>query len=118
MVEKNRRLTGVLRLEGVSLTLPVGAFAFERIEPRKILLDLEWQGEILAGEHPVVDYSEVCSSLKSKLEPEYLFIEQLAADTLSLLVELWPGVWTVTVYKDHPPTDPPMERASITISSK
>ncbi len=115
MVEKNGRLTGTLFLEGISLTLRLGALPFERIEPRTVKIDLKWTGEILAGGRPVVDYSQVCTSLKSKLEPDYLYMEELARDTLIILENNWPGRWTVAVHKDYPPVDPPLERATVTI---
>ncbi len=117
MAEKIRRLTGTLFLEGVSLTLRLGAIPFERIDPRKVSLDLSWTGDLLNSGLPVVDYSLVCSSLKSKLEPEYLFIEELARDALAILEDDWPGKWKVTVHKYHPPTDPPMGKASVTIEN-
>ncbi|MCD6588599.1 MAG: dihydroneopterin aldolase [Candidatus Fermentibacteraceae bacterium] len=116
MVEENRRLTGNLSLEGISLALRLGALPFERIEPRRVLVDLEWTGEVFRSGKPVVDYSLVCSALKNGVETEYLFIEELAGDILELLEERWPGAWTVTVGKMFPPVDPPMERASVSIT--
>ncbi|RKZ01982.1 hypothetical protein DRQ21_09610 [Candidatus Fermentibacteria bacterium] len=116
MAEENRRLTGALSLEGISLTLRLGALPFERIEPRKVLVDLKWTGEVFKSGRPVVDYSLVCSVLKNGVEAEYLFIEELAADILDLLEERWPGAWTVTVGKTFPPVDPTMERASVSIT--
>jgi len=116
MVEENRRLTGTLLLEGISLTLRLGALPFERIEPRLVPVDLKWTGELLAGGNPVVDYSVVCSVLNNELKPEYCFIEGLAGDILELLEEKWSGVWTVTVRKSYPPVDPPMERASVSVT--
>ncbi len=117
MVEENRRLKGTMLLNGVSVTLRLGALSFERIEPRRVNLDLKWAGEFFAAGKPVVDYSMVCTELKSKLEPEYLYIEELARDTLKILENNWPGHWTVSVQKDHPPTDLPVERATVTIGS-
>ena len=117
MAEKIGRLTGTLFLEGVSLTLRLGALPFERIDPRKVSLDLTWAGDLLSSGLPSVDYSLVCSSLKSKLEPEYLYIEELALDALAILENGWPGKWKVTVHKDHPPTDPPIGKASVTIGN-
>ncbi len=117
MAEKIRRLTGTLFLEGVSLTLRLGAMPFERIDPRKVSLDLSWSGDLLCSGIPAVDYSVVCSSLKSELEPEYLYIEELALDALVILENGWPGKWKVTVHKYHPPTDPPVGKASVTIEN-
>ena len=73
MAEKDRRLrlTGTLFLEGVSLTLLLGALPSEQIEPRKVKLDLTWTGEVFAEGHPVVDYSNVCTALKDKLNSSY-----------------------------------------------
>lgn len=115
MAEKNRRLTGTLFLEGVSLYLRLGALSFERIEPRKVKLDLKWSGELFSSGGPVVDYSQVCTMFKHKLEPEYLYIEELARDALTILEANWPGQWTVSVHKDHPPADLPVERATVTV---
>ncbi|MCK5132643.1 MAG: dihydroneopterin aldolase [Candidatus Sabulitectum sp.] len=115
MAEENRRLTGTLFLESISLTLRLGALPFERIESRRVRLDLKWTGKLLSDGRPVVDYSQVCTSLKNKLEPEYEYIEQLAGDVLVILQNNWPGKWSVSVHKDHPPTDFPMERATVTI---
>ena len=117
MAEKNGRLTGTLFLEGISLSLRLGVFPFERIEPRRVRLDLTWSGELLSAGEPVVDYSMVCTSLKNKLESEYLYLEELARDTLIILEIDWPGSWTVSAQKDQPPTDPPMERATVSIAS-
>lgn len=115
MVEENRRLTGTLFLKSISLTLRLGALPFERIEPRTVKIDLKWTGELITGGHPVVDYSQVCALLKNKLEPEYLYIEELARDILIILENGWCGRWAVSVHKDYPPTDPPMERATVTL---
>ena len=115
MVEKNRGLTGTLSLQGIAVTVRLGVFPFERVEPRKIKLDLKWTGEILAGGVAAVDYSQVCKVLQSTLEPEYLYLEELARDTMIILRRRWSGNWIVSVHKDHPPTDPPLERATVTI---
>jgi len=115
MAEENGRLTGTLLLEGISLTLRLGALSFERIEPRLVKLDLKWNGELLSDGSPVVDYSQVCFSLKNKLKPEYMYLEELARDALDILENSWSGRWIVSVHKDHPPTEPPMERATVTV---
>ena len=115
MVEENKRLTGSLILEGISLTVRLGVLPSEQIEPRRVILDLKWTGEILSPGCPVVDYSQVCSALKNKLDPAYEYIEELAAEVQALLINDWPGRWIVSVHKDHPPTDLPMERATVTI---
>lgn len=117
MVEKNRGLTGTLSLEGIAMTLRLGVFPFERLEPRKIKLDLKWTGELLSSGIAVVDYSQVCLALHDQLEPEYLYLEELARDTMVILKRGWPGNWVVSVHKDHPPTDPPLERATVTIGN-
>ena len=117
MAEKIGGLAGTLFLEGISLTLRLGALPFERIDPRRVNLDLTWKGDLLCSGLPVVDYSLVVSSLKSKLEPEYLFIEELARDALAILEKGWPGKWKVTVHKYHPPTDIPIGKASVTIGN-
>ncbi|MCK5786861.1 MAG: dihydroneopterin aldolase [Candidatus Sabulitectum sp.] len=115
MAEENRRLTGSLFLQGISLTLRLGALPSEQIQPRKVKLDLKWTGDILSSGCPVVDYSQVSTALKNKLSPTYEYIEELAADVQTLLINDWPGRWIVSVHKDHPPTDLPMERATVTI---
>ncbi|MCD4706396.1 MAG: dihydroneopterin aldolase [Candidatus Sabulitectum sp.] len=115
MAEENRRLTGTLFLEGISLTVRLGALPFERTEPRSVKMDLKWIGELFSGGIPVVDYSQVCASLRNKLMPEYKYIEELASDVIVILENDWPGRWTVAVHKDHPPTEPPMARATVII---
>ena len=115
MAEENRRLTGTLFLKNLSLTLQLGALPFERIESRRVNLDLKWAGELFEAGKPTVDYSLVCTELKSKLEPEYLYIEELARDVLIILEAGWPGTWIVSVHKEHPPTDLPLEKATVTI---
>ena len=116
MVEENRRLSGTLTLEGVSLTLRLGVLPAERIEARVVPVDIQWSGELFAGGKPAVDYSEVCSALKTGIKTEYQFIEELAADILSVLTAGWQGRWKVTVHKAFPPVAPSMDAASVSVS--
>lgn len=75
MAEKIGRLTGTLFLEGVSLTLRLGAIPFERIDPRKVSLDLTWAGDLLSSGLPSVEklkegilpgFLQNCSAFKSR----------------------------------------------------
>lgn len=111
MAEENRGLTGTLEMRGIGLRLRLGVHAFERIEPRRIPVDLTYRGPLF----PLVDYSAVCSHIGNSLEDEYLHIEELARDILTLVKSKWPGNWTVTVRKVQPPVEPPMAEASVTI---
>lgn len=115
MVKENRRLTGTLLLKGISLTLKLGALPVERIEPRQVKIDLEWVGDLLSNGKPTVDYAVVCDALKNDLSDGYEYIEELAQNVMGILESRWAGSWTVSVHKDHPPGDPHMERATITI---
>jgi dihydroneopterin aldolase len=116
MVEENRRLTGTLILQEISLSLRLGAFPFERIGVRRVSVDLEWAGDLFANGKPVVDYSVVCSALNNELKSEYFYIEELAGDILTVLKKKWNGNWTVTVGKAFPPVNPSVEKAVVTVS--
>ncbi len=111
MAEENRGLTGTLEMRGIGLRLRLGVHPFERIEPRSVPVDLVYRGPLF----PLVDYSLVCSLLGDSLGEQYLHIEELASDVLSLVKSKWPGSWRVTVHKVQPPVEPPMAEASVTI---
>ncbi len=115
MAEENRRLTGSLELKGVNLNLKLGVLPSERLEKRSVPVDLVWTGPLFFRGEPVVDYSLVCSLLKTSLKGEYLYIEELAGDILFILQGSWPGSWKVTVRKPEPPVDPPASEASVTV---
>lgn len=115
MAEENRGLTGRLEIKGISLNLKLGAHPFERLEKRSIPVDLVWTGPLFSRGEPVVDYSQVCSMLKTSLKGEYLYIEELAGDILLMLQQSWTGSWKVTVRKPEPPVDPPASEASVTV---
>jgi dihydroneopterin aldolase len=105
----------MLEVKGIALNLKLGALAFERLEKRTVPVDLNWTGPLFSAGEPAVDYSLVCSCLKTTLKDEYLYIEELAADILGILKERWPGSWKVTVRKPQPPVDPPVSEASVTV---
>jgi dihydroneopterin aldolase len=115
VAEKNGRLTGTLALEGISLSLRLGVLPFEKIEARRVMLDLKWSGDLLCNGIPSVDYASVCTTLGNRLKPEYDYIEELAGDVLAILEKDWPGIWMVRVHKYLPHTDPSMERATVTL---
>jgi len=115
VVEENRRLTGTLEIIGIALNLKLGVHAFERVGRRRVPVDLAWTGSLIPGGEPAVDYSRVCSLLKSSLREEYLYIEDLAVEILQLLKGQWAGSWKVTVRKLAPPLDPPAAEARITV---
>ena len=117
MAEKTRRLTGLLTLTEIGLVLKLGVHEFERLETRKVPVDISRRGVLMENGEPSVDYSLVCSLLFSELSPEYLYIEDLAGDILDLLDSRWPGGWTVTVHKLQPPTELPLRAASVTVES-
>ncbi len=47
MAEENRGLTGTLEMRGIGLRLRLGAHAFERIEPRRVPVDLIYRGQLI-----------------------------------------------------------------------
>jgi len=95
--------------------LRLGALPFEKIEARRVILDLKWNGVLFADGIPAVDYSCVCDSLGKGLKSQYDYLEDLGGDILDILQNEWPGKWKVMVHKSFPPTDPPMERATVTL---
>jgi len=115
MAEENRRLRGSLELRGINLVLKLGLHSFERLETRRVPVDLVRTGIIMENGVPTVDYSRVCSILSEGLNGEYLYIEELAGDILQLLNNEWPGGWRVTVRKIQPPVSPSMEEAAVTV---
>lgn len=108
-------MNGFLELRGLALTLKLGAHGFERLETRRVPVDIFRSGNLFSGDEPAVDYSLVCSLLRTGLKEEYLYIEELACDILKLLKDRWEGEWRITVHKIHPPVDPPIAEASVTI---
>lgn len=117
MVEKNERLEGLLSLDEIELFLKLGALPSEQIEPRKVLVNLKWNGLLFSDGTPTIDYSVVCIVLQNKLKPSYRFIEQLAGDIMKILETNWTGKWEVTVVKKHPLTQPAMKSAKVTITN-
>ena len=117
MVEKNERLEGLLFLDEIELFLKLGALPSEQIEPRKVLVNLKWNGLLFSEDSPYIDYAVVCTKLQNTLEPSYRFIEKLAGDIMAILEKNWVGKWEVTVVKKHPLTQPPMQSAQVTVTN-
>lgn len=115
MAEENRRLTGKLKLRGIALELILGVHPFERIEKRTVPVDIVRTGLLFQGSVPAVDYTEICRLLKNELRNDYLYIEELAADILSLLKKSFSGSWKVTVRKPEPPLELSVSEASVTV---
>ena len=115
MAEEIPGLTGALSVSSLSLTCRLGARAFERIHTRRIPVDLVYRGPLLSGDSPVVDYADMALLLQGSLQKEYLYIEHLAAHIHGFLKSEWPGMWTVTVHKVQPSTEPVIEMASVTV---
>jgi dihydroneopterin aldolase len=103
-----------LRLEGIALRVRLGMSARERVSPRTVILNLEWQG-CVDPERPSVDYSDVCDRLRDLNESGFTYIEELTAAVLDMLGSRWPGSWTVSVSKSYPPVSLPMDRAVCTM---
>ena len=103
-----------LHLEGIALRVRLGKLALERISPRTVILNLEWQGGV-DPDRPSVDYGEVCDLLCDLQESVFVYIEELTAAVLSLLGSRWPGSWTVSVSKSCPPASLPVDRAVCTM---
>ncbi len=118
MAEEARGVKGTLLLKEIGLTLRLGLYDFERIETRRVPVDITREGLLMKNGVPVVDYSELTSMLESSLKKEYLYIEELACHILELLDERWPGGWKVTVHKIQPPVNPKMTCASVTVESR
>ncbi len=117
MVEKNERLKGILYLDEIALFLKLGALPHEQIEPRKVLVNLKWNGLLFSDGTPFIDYAIVCSALQDNLKASYRFIEELAADIMKILETNWNGKWEVAVVKRYPFTQPPMRSAQITVTN-
>lgn len=117
MVEKNERLIGLLYLDEIELFLKLGVLPSEQIEPRKVLVNLKWNGLLLSDGTPTIDYSVVCVVLQNTLKPSYKFIEELAGDIMKILEANWTGRWEVTVVKKHPITQLSMQSAKVSITN-
>lgn len=117
MAEKTGRLTGTLSLSEIELVLKLGAYKFERLETRKVPVDISRRGVLMENGEPCVDYAVLCSLLATELRPVYLYVEELAADILDLLENRWSGGWTVTVHKLQPPVELSLKAASVTVES-
>ncbi len=106
-------MTGTLELRGVSLTVFLGALPCEKLFPRRVDLDVSCTGN--ASSLPMIDYSEVSSSLAPLSGESFDFIEQVADRVFRLLKARWPGDWSVSVKKSFPPVNPAIECAVYTI---
>ena len=103
-----------LSLQGIILRTRLGESSSERLFPRTVILDLQWEGSADPG-NPSVDYAVLCDMLEPLSHREFSYIEELAAAVLELLESGWQGTWTVTVSKTCPPTSLSMDRAVCTM---
>ena len=107
-------MKGKLVLKNVIIRLKLGSESFEKISSSDIPVDIEWSGEITEGMS--IDYTDICEVLVNFSEREYDYIEELALDILSALVEEYPaGNWKVTVIKPFPPVSLKTESVLFTI---
>jgi len=110
---------GVLRLEGIELRATVGVQPAERLHPRTVELDIEWQGEVSPGSTPAVDYAAAAGELAARLGGAVFdYIEDIGCEALGILRASFPGgLWKVRVTKPCPPTEPRSARAVFEVSS-
>lgn len=110
------RLT--LRIRGMALEVVLGVLPRERIFPRRVALDLWWEGDCDPSS-PEVDYDKVCAALSSLQGNNYRYAEELASEALDVLREGFPqGSWKITVRKPFPPCTLPVDEASVTLTSE
>ncbi len=108
------RRKGRLDLRGVVLRLRLGAGPEEVITERDVPVDVSWAG--LHSEGEPVDYDIICGVLSRFQGTSYRYIEDLASDILSSVLDEMPeGFWRISIRKPHPPSLLPMESASYTL---
>ncbi|MBD3369505.1 hypothetical protein GF402_03990 [Candidatus Fermentibacteria bacterium] len=107
-----------LRIRGIALEVVLGELPRERIFPRRVFLDLRWEGDCDPSS-PEVDYEKVCVALSSLRGNSYRYAEELASEAMDVLRDGFPrGSWKVTIRKPFPPCNLPVDEASVTLNSE
>ncbi len=108
-------MPGILRLEGIELSVTLGILPEEALAPRLVKLDIECEGDWSPGAPPLVDYREISDAVSGLSGFEYGLLEDLVSDVAHTLGRLRPGLrWRVTAVKPCPALSLRVDRAVFT----
>ncbi|HRY60693.1 MAG TPA: dihydroneopterin aldolase [Candidatus Fermentibacter sp.] len=108
-------MPGILRLEGIELSVTLGILPEETLAPRLVKLDIECGGDWSPGSPPLIDYREISDAVSGLSGFEYGLLEDLVSDVAHTLDRLRPGLgWRVTAVKPCPALSLRVDRAVFT----